>query len=88
MSNVSESFEVEFKQLSKFNEKLDCLCHEQTIEHLNFTKLYMEHFFHLASKLPKVVISAREELNLKMSEDKCSSIVDSNVRKGKYVFRH
>lgn len=45
----------------------------------------MEHFFHLASKLPKVVISAREELDLNMSADKYSSIVDSNIRKGKDV---
>ena len=54
---------------------------EQTIEHLSFPKLCMEHFFHLASKLPKVVISAREELDLNMSADKYSSIVDSKKRK-------
>lgn len=85
-ANVKTSYETEFKQLDGLNEQLDELWRQQNAEHMEFVKVCMEKFFYISSMLPQALLSAREELDLAIHEEKYLKIVERNVEKGREVF--
>lgn len=85
-ARVNDNLEFHSKQREKYAKEIDELWIIQNKEHLEFTKKCMDRHFEVTLLLPDAVLSVREELNLKISDEAYLDIFNNSIEVGKQVF--
>ncbi|MDH3975513.1 MAG: hypothetical protein OEV42_14645 [Deltaproteobacteria bacterium] len=83
---INNNIEFEKEERDKFDKDINEYSMTQQKEHLEFTKKSLGYYFEISSLIPDAVLSARDELNLKISTKAYLDIHQDSIAKGKRVF--
>lgn len=84
---INDNYEFHTKQRDKYTKEIDELWKIQNKEHLQFTKKCMDSYFNISSLIPDAILSVRQELGLKISNEAYLDIFNKHMEIGKQVFK-